>query len=417
VAMPYEIRLAQRNLARHPLRTAAMIGGLGLAVLVMIYIGSSMSSFYEDIIDRAVEQNSAHVTIWPLEKPHGQMARALRRRFGRDSLVSLTDRTFPRHHDLNGYHALGARVAEVPGVVAVANFVQGNATVSRGRINLGVLMLGIEPRQYGRVVNIHKHFADGRAPKLGPSDIAVGFRLAEKLGVHVGEHIHVATAQTQRLMRIKAIFRSGYYDKDLGQVFVTLRTAQRMLHMGNEVSGLAVRCQALEQAGVVSAALAGKLRYKIRNWMDDNASLLAEIANVNRITFFVNVLVAVVASVGMANVFSMFVLNRQKELAILRAVGASRVSLRAILIFEALFIWVVGTIIGCTLALAVMAYEQFHPYEVSAETYGIGSYATEPRPTPFLVAILLGALTMLVSAWWSSRRAARLNPVEVIFGR
>ena len=415
--MPYEIHLAHRNLMRHPCLTLAMVGGLALAVLVMVYIPSTMASFYDDMIARTVEQNSAHVTIWPLEKPRGLMTAALREEAGESTMLGFSDRTYPRYRDLNGQRALARRVTQTPGVSAVADFVRGNGAVSRGKVNLNIVIEGIDPKPYARVVAIAKQFPDKRAPKLGPNDIAIGFRMAEKLGIHAGEHVHVATAQTHRLMRVRAIFHSGYYEKDLHHGYVALRTAQRMFEMGTEVSGMAVRCDDINNATTVTAALDGRLNHKIRNWRDDNASLLAEISMVQRVTIFVNVLVAAVSSVGMASVFSMFVLNRQKELAILRAVGASRLSLRGILVFEALFIWVFGTLVGLTASLGVMAYEQSHPYAVSAETYGISSYATHPKPLAFILACVLSAVTMVMSAWYSGRRAAKLNPIRVIFGR
>ena len=308
-------------------------------------------------------------------------------------------------------------MAETHGVVAVASYVQGNAAVSRGRVNLGITVQGIVPRAYAKVVNFAKHFDNDEVPELGPSDVAIGFRMADKLGIHVGQQLRVATAQTNKLLRVKAIFHSGYYEKDLQHAYVQLKTAQSLFQTGNEVSALAVRCTDLNQAVTVSRSLAAKLNLKIRNWRDDNAALLAEIATFDRVTLFINFLVAMVAAVGMANVFSMFVLNRQKELAIIRAVGSSRASLRAILQLEASFIWLVGTIIGATAGLAVMAFEQSHPYEISAETYGIGSYATSPKAAAFISAAVLGALTMAISAWWSGRRAAKLSPIDVIFGR
>jgi lipoprotein-releasing system permease protein len=394
-----------------------MVLGLGLAVLVMAYIPSTMVSFYDDIIDKAVEQTSAHVTVWPRERRPAEVERSLRGSVDGPSVLILDDRTFPRVRDLNGYHALADRVAEVPGVTAVAAVVQGNATVSRGKVNQGIVLEGIRPDEYSEVVNIHRHFPDEELPQLGPSDLAIGFRLAEKLGVHVGEHIRVATATGSRLMRVRAVFRSGYYDKDIAHAYTALPTAQRMFGKGTEVSALAVRCTHLQQADEVTERLRGRLNYKIRNWREDNASLLAEMANMERITFFINVLVALVASVGMANVFNMFVHNRLKELAILRAVGASRLSLRSILVMEAGYIWVIGTLLGVTLALGVMAYEQAHPQAVSEETYGIGSYATEPLAGPIAVTIALAAATMAISALWSGWKAARLNPIEVIFRR
>ena len=267
------------------------------------------------------------------------------------------------------------------------------------------------------MVHIARHFPDNRAPKLGPSDIAIGFRMAEKLGVHVDEHVHVATVQTRRLLRVKAIFRTGYYQKDMHHGFVSLRTAQRMFAMGTEISGMAVRCGDLTGAPAVTRTLEGRLNHKVRNWMDDNASLLAQIATVNRITFFVTLLVALVTTVGMANVFSMFVLNRRKELAILRAMGAPRISLRAILMLEASFVWVCGAIIGCTLVLGVMAYEQLHPLAVSAERFGIGSFATSPKASAFCLALGLTFGAVICASLWGGRRAARLSPAAVIFGR
>ena len=415
--IPFEIQLARSNLKRHPWHTLAMVVGMALAVLVMVYIPSTMSSFYDDLIDRAVEQNSAHLTVWPVERQPGRMTAAMKDQYGQDAMVAFTDRTFPRHRDLNGYHALMARVEEVPGVVAAAAFVEGSATVNYGNLDLGIQVEGIDPRDYGRVVNIAAHFPGKELPKLGPSDIAIGFRMAEKLGVHEGAQLHVTGARADRLLRVRAIFRSGYYDKDLRTAFVSLKTAQRLFQMGNEVSGVAARCWALDRAGEVSRTVQGRMNNKVRNWMDDNASLLAEIKTIDRVTFFINVLVAMVASVGMANVFNMFVHSRQKELAIMRAVGSSRFSLRSILLLEATWIWFVGTLVGCTMALAVMAFEQSHPYAVSEETYGIGSYATQPKLAAFAAAVSLAAATMLVSAWWSGRRAAKLRPVEVIFGR
>ena len=417
MALPYEIHLARRNLARHPWQTAAMVFGLALAVLVMVYIPSTMASFYDDMIDRTVEQNSPHVTIWPREKQRGWLAQALRAEGGPGTIVALTDRAEPRTHNINGFHALARRIAETPGVVAVAILVEGNAAVTHAGVDLGVTVEGIEPDEYGRVVTFAKHFPDGKPPRLGPSDVAIGFRMAEKLRVHTGQQIRLATPNTSRKVRVKAIFRSGYYEKDLHHVYVQIQTAQRLFQTGNEVSALAVRCRDLHDAVPVSELLRTRISQKVRNWRDDNAALLSEIAMVQRVTLFINGLVALVASVGMANVFSMFVMNRQKELAILRAVGSSKASLRSILLLEAMFIWVLGTIIGFTVVLAVMAYEQSNPYVVSAETYGFGSYATKPKEMAFTASLVLGALTMAASAWWSGRRAAKLDPIQVIFGR
>lgn len=417
MTLPYEFHLARRDLVRYPWLTGTMILGLAVAILVMVYIPSTMSSFYDDMIDRIVEQNSPHITVWPVERRPGRLAGTLRRERGQNVQVTLADRTYPRFRYLNGYHALAKEVASVDGVTAVAAFVNGNATASRGRVNLRVDMEGIVPRQFTKVVNIARQFPDRRVPEIGPSDIAIGFRAAEKLGVHIGEHIRVSTAEVQMLMRVRAIFRSGYYAKDMYHAYTALPTAQRMFRMGNQISGLAARCDDITNAAVVSQAVRAATGRKVRNWRDDNASLLAEISTVTRITTFINILVALVASAGMANVFNIFVLNRQKELAILRAVGASRASLRLILMLEAMFIWAVGTVIGFVAVLGIMAYEQAHPFKVSAETYGISSYATQPKLMAFVLAGVLAAVTMLASAWWGGRKATKLNPVEVIFGR
>ncbi len=417
MAFPYEFQLAHRNLSRHPFHTAGMVGGLALAVLVMTYIPSTMASFYDDIKDKAIEQNSAHVTVWPRERPAGVMDRALRGEYGAQAILALEDRTFPRHRDLNGHRAVAAETENTAGVVAVAPFIKGDATVQHGKVTMSIAVEGIQPVQYSRVVNIAKHFPDRVLPKLGPMDVAIGFRMAEKLSVHVGESIRISTPTTTRRMKVRAIYHSGYYQKDLYHAYVSIEDAQNMFSMGNEVSGLAVRTEELNAAAPVSADLKRSLGLKIRNWMDDNASLLQEFETVRLVTLIINVLVAVTASVGIANVFSMFVLSRQKELAILRAIGSSKLSLRAVLMMEALFIWVAGTLIGFSLSLGVMAYETAYPFfQVSAETYGIGVYSTKPKVEPFIWAGTLSLAAMVFSALRSGSRAAKLSPVKVIFG-
>jgi lipoprotein-releasing system permease protein len=417
MAWAYEIQLARRNLASHPWHTAAMVAGLALAVVVMIYIPSTMGSFYEDIIDRSVEQTSAHVTVWPRERNKQQLVQTLRQSHPEINPQAIEDHTFPRKRDLTGYSALAERVSRAAEVLAVAPFVKADATISRGKVSMGIVVEGIIPQQHARVVNIAKHYEGNRVPQLKPDDIAIGYRLAEKLGVQEGGRVHVATPTTAQKLRVRAIYRSGYYQNDLAKAYVTLKTAQVLFGMGNDVSGLAVRCSDLNRADVVTAQLRQTIPFKIRNWMDDNASLLQEIATMKRVTVFISALVALVASVGMANVFSMFVLNRQKELAILRAMGAARLSLRTILLMEAAFIWLIGTIVGLIAVLGVMAYEQANPYEVSAETYGIGAYATRPDLHAMIVGVAMAAGTMLLSAWWSGRRVAKLNPATVIFGK
>ncbi|MFP4356117.1 MAG: ABC transporter permease [Phycisphaerae bacterium] len=417
MALAYELQLARRNLASHPLHTAAMVGGLALAVVVMIYIPSTMGSFYEDIIDRSVEQTSAHVTVWPRERNREQLIASLQRTHPELQGETIEDHTFPRKRDLTGFSALAEQVSAADQVIAVAPFVTGDATISRGRVAMGIVVEGIIPQKHARVVNIAKHYEQNRVPRLKPDDIAIGYRLAEKLGVQVGGRVHVATPTTAQKLRVRAIFRSGYYQNDLSKAYVTLKTAQVLFGMGNDVSGLAVRCEDLNKADHVAEDLRAQMPLKVRNWMDDNASLLQEIATMKRVTAFISAMVALVASVGMANVFSMFVLNRQKELAILRAMGAARFSLRAILLLEAMFIWLVGTVLGLIAVLGVMAYEQANPYEVSAETYGIGAYATRPNAQAMLLGVFMAAATMLLSAWWSGRRVAKLNPATVIFGK
>ncbi len=417
MALPYELHLARRDLGRCPWLTAGMILGLAVAVVAMVYIPNTMASFYDDLVDRIVEQNSSHITVWPREKRDGSAEAGFFEQFGPNVDLQLVDQTSPRHRWLNGHRALSKQIAGVEGVSAIAGFAKGNATLSKSRVNLGVDLEGIVPHEYARVVNISEHFPEGRVPRLGPADIAIGFRAAEKLGIHIGEHVTVATPKTQMLMRVRAIFKSGYYGKDMNHSYVALSTAQRMFRMGNEISGLAVRCRDMGEAVAVSGVLKETTGKKIRNWRDDNASLLAQVKTINRVTAFIDVLVALVSAAGMASVFSVFVLSRQKELAILRAVGAAKASLRSILMIEAMFIWAIGTVIGFTIVLGIMAYEQIHPFKVSAETCGIDSFATVPRLEAFVMAGILAACTMMGSAWWSGRRAARLNPIEVIFGR
>lgn len=146
-------------------------------------------------------------------------------------------------------------------------------------------------------------------------------------------------------------------------------------------------------------------------------SLLDEISMVKRITTLINVIVAITTVIVMSQVFSASAPNTRKELASLQTAGASSASLKIIFLLEAAIVWVAGTALGLAAVLGVMAYEQSHPLVMSAQAYGITSYATSPRLKTCVAATVLGAAAMAASALWGGRKTVKQNPSAVIFAK
>jgi len=341
--------------------------------------------------------------------------------------------------------ALVDRVREVPGVVAAAPFVYGQAMLAVGRSAAGVVVRGVDPQAAGAVVDVERHLENGSLAALaeahpvtlppaeggGQVDLAgvlLGVELARQLGVARGDVVSLVSplgtagpaGMVPRVKRfvVAGVFDSGMYDYDTTLAYLALADAQRFFDMKDGITGIEVRVRDVYGARAVArrieAALGG-FPYRARDWMEVNRNLFSALKLEKVVYGIVLCLIVVVAAFNILATLTMVVKEKRRDIAILKAMGGSNPSIGRIFILNGAVIGIAGTVLGNLLGLAgcwLLARYQF--IELPKDVFLVTTLPVRMDPINFLVVAAVSVGICVIAAVSPARRAASLVPVEVI---
>jgi len=346
---------------------------------------------------------------------------------------------------LPGDAATVDKVRAVPGVVAAAPFVYGQAMLTVGRSAAGVVVRGVDPVAAGAVVDVERHLESGSlaalaAPhpvKLAPeegggtvelSGVLLGAELARQLGVAAGDVVSLVSplgapgpgGMVPRIKRfvLAGVFDSGMYDYDTTLAYLALPDAQRFFDMKEGVSGIEVRVgdiyAAREVARRIEQALGG-FPYRARDWMEINRNLFSALKLEKVVYGIVLCLIVVVAAFNILATLTMVVKEKRRDIAVLKSMGGSSGSIGRIFILNGAVIGVAGTALGNLLGLAgcwLLARYQF--IELPKDVFLVTTVPVRMDLANFLIVAAVSIAICIIAAVSPARRAASLVPVEVI---
>ncbi len=341
--------------------------------------------------------------------------------------------------------ATSARVREVPGVTAAAPFVYGQAMLTAGRTAAGVIVRGVDPDAAGAVVDVERHLAGGGFRDLArthpvtlPSDegggtvelsgVLIGQELARQLGVARGDVVNLVSplgtpgpgGMIPRVKRfvVAGVFDSGMYDYDTTLAYLALPDAQRFFDMRHGVTGIEVRVAdvyaARDVARAIEAALGG-FPFRGRDWMEINRNLFSALKLEKVVYGIVLCLIVVVAAFNILATLTMVVKEKRRDIAILKAMGATDGAIGRIFVSNGAVIGVAGMVLGNVLGLAgcwLLATYQF--VELPKDVFLVTELPVRMEAVNFLVVATVSIAICIVAALAPARRAASLVPVEVI---
>ncbi len=340
--------------------------------------------------------------------------------------------------------ALVAKVRALPGVVAAAPFVYGQAMLAVGRSASGVVVRGIDPAAAGAVVDVERHLESGSLGSLAaphavtlPAEegggrvelpgLLIGNELAHQLGVAAGDVVSVIsplsspgpTGLVPRIKRfvVAGVFNSGMYDYDTTLAYMALADAQRFFDMKG-LTGLEVRVRDVYDARSVARRIEetlGGFPYRARDWMEINRNLFSALKLQKVVSGIVLCLIVVVAAFNILATLTMVVKEKRRDIAILKSMGGSDASIGRIFILNGAVIGVSGTVLGNLLGLAgcwILARYQF--VELPKDVFLVTTLPVHMDPVNFLVVAAVSIGICVFAAVSPARRAASLVPVEVI---
>ncbi|HJQ82428.1 MAG TPA: lipoprotein-releasing ABC transporter permease subunit [Candidatus Binatia bacterium] len=346
---------------------------------------------------------------------------------------------------VSGDPAIVERVRGVPGVVAAAPFVYGQAMLAVGRSAAGVVVRGIDPSSAGAVVDVERHLLSGTLGELGRphavtlpveegggtvelGGLLVGAELARQLGVAAGDVVSLISplgtpTPTGMLPRVKrfvvgGVFDSGMFDYDTTLAYMPIADAQRFFDLKDGLTGIEVRVTDIYDARAVARRIEdtlGGFPYRARDWMEVNRNLFSALKLEKVVYGIVLCLIVVVAAFNILATLTMVVKEKRRDIAVLKSMGGSSASIGRIFILNGAVIGVAGTVLGNLLGLAgcwVLARYQF--VELPKDVFLVTTLPVRVDPLNFVIVAAVSIAICVVAALSPARRAASLVPVEVI---
>lgn len=350
---------------------------------------------------------------------------------------------------MRDYSKIENTVSSIEGVAGATPFVYGQAMVKSGANVSGVVLRGIDTDSADRVLQINR-MQGGKMDNLSARSrqalpvesvlrdlpgVVIGKELAKNLGLYLYDTVSIISpmgiATPMGLVpRIKkflvvGIFDSGFYEYDSTLVFLSLKDSQAFLNMGDLVTGIEIRLQDIYQADRVAGAITAKLGYPywVRTWMEMNKNLFSALKLEKRVMAIILSLIVLVAAFNIITTLIMVVMEKHRDIAILKSMGASSRGVMKIFVFQGLTIGFIGTSLGCAVGLAVA----LHLSQISLFVERIFGFKILPGDVYYLselpsrvnygdvLLIALGTLLIsFISTVYPSWRASKLDPAETL---
>lgn len=370
---------------------------------------------------------------------------------GTTSHIVIQDRS---RDSIADYNALASKIEQTPHVVAATPFIYRQVMLTSHSAVQGVVVRGIDPKREVRVTELGKNITAGRLDDLepgpahesapgtprvpavpgtvpapsNPSGIALGKELALRLGLTVGDSVNVVSPVGSgaslnsvlmtpkiRAFKVVAIFQSGMYEYDSSLAYLSLAEAQKFFNMDAAVTGIEVKVDDIFQAAEIAHAIEQVLGfpYWARDWMQLNRNLLSALKLEKTMMFLLLVLIITVASFNIISTLTMIVTEKQREIAILKAMGATRRAIMRIFMLNGLIIGVTGTAIGIPLGYAFLyLIEKYWTFDQTV--YYIAHIPVHVQALDVLLVSCSAILISFAATVYPSLQAAKLDPAAAL---
>ena len=409
--MPYELFIALRYL-RAKRRQAALsvltgiaITGITVGVAALIIAQALITGFRREVQERILE-GTAHLNLLKTD-----------------------------NSGIEDYRALIERVRSVPGVRAISATTYEPVLVNAGDRQEQAIAKGVDTRAPREANEVFATIVEGDPTRLAPAEpagaggIVVGRELGRTMGVRLGDVVTIVSAharltplglQSRPLytrFRVVGIFASGLYEYDSKWTYISLDAAQRLRGDGDTAGVIQMKVNDIYAVDDVAArvrALAGP-EYMTTNWQELNRPLFAALKLQQRLVVIFFALLIAMAALNIITTLTMTVIEKHRDIAILRAQGATPRAIMRIFMLQGVIIGIAGAAIGTLVGLgASWAANRYQLVSIPAEIYSVASVTLEVRALDCLAVASLAVLISFIATIYPARAASRLVPVEAL---
>ncbi len=396
---------AKRKQAFISLITILATAGVTVGVMALIVVIAVMAGFESDLKSRILG-GQAHI------------------------IITATQGT------LGDYDRVRETIEKIDGVTAAAPLISTQVMLRSSAGMSGAVLKGIDPQAAGRVIANLTDVSFGTRANPGPEarggdtlpGIVLGRELARGLDVVTGDFVYLISPRgnlspmghipAAKRFRVTGFFESGMYEFDGAFAYIHLLDAQRLLRTPAAVNAIEVSVADVYGARRVADAIIGQLgdSYQARDWIEMNKNLFSALKLEKVAMFIILTLIVLVAAFNITSMLIMMVMEKTKDIAILKTIGATNKSIRKIFVFKGMVIGATGTLVGFGLGLALCHWlKHYNIMKLTGDIY----YSTTTLPVRLAIVdvLLIGVSALIIcflATLYPSRQAAGLNPVEAL---
>lgn len=412
--MRIQLQVALTHLTGRRRQTLVSLTGVVLGVAFFLAVSSLMRGSEHDFIRRLID-NSPHITVSDdFRRPRTQPAE---RRWAGGAVQISNVKPQRETRGIRGYRERLAFVESIPGLRA-APMLTGSAVLTFAGREQGVTLSGIVPMTMATVSTIREKMVEGSLEALdaNPNGIIIGTGLADKFDLGIGRNLNVlAAGGGSRAMKVVGLFRSGNAAVDETQTYTLLKRAQVLFDRSNRVNRFLIQLEDPYAARAVARQIEDTIGYQSVSWVEASEDILSVLVVRNIIMYSVVSAILVVASFGIYNTLSTIVLEKTRDIAILKSMGFHSRDVRLIFVCEGLVIGLIGSALGLALGaglMRVLSGVQVKPPGVSDKVFLPIWWGAEQ----FALATAFALVSCLLAAYLPARRAGRMQPVEILRG-
>ncbi len=400
----FERRVAVRFLREGRMQTLLIIVGVAAGVAVVAYISALITGLQSNTLNKTLGAQ-AHVTV---SAQDDVVVAASVPASGATTLVQTQPRS-QRPRSISNWAALVPLLEAMPAVAAVSPMVAGAGLAQRGEASKSIALVGVDLDRYDRIVSLRSKVVAGMA-RLGPGEGILGRDLADDLGVRVGDRVNLVTGTVTDALRVTALVDLGVRELNRRTVIIPLRAAQSLVGLPGGATNLDLSLVDVWAAPVLAAELAQRFPYKVESWQQANAQLVSALNAQSVSTALIRGVVMVVVVLGIASVLVVSVVQKRREIGILRAMGATRGQVLRVFLLQGAIVGALGSVLGVLLAVGLIwAFTTF-----VRGSDGLPLFAITLAPALALRIAVIATLCGVLAAVAPARRAAALDPAQAI---
>jgi len=364
------------------------VAGVAIGVMALIVVLAVMSGFDQELKDKIVG-SFAHITI---ESEEG----------------------------IGEYEQLVADLGAFPHVEAASPYIQGQVLISVRNRLFPIGVRGVRLESEKKISKLKDYIVRGNFDNLRDNSCIIGGELSSYTGLGIGDELSVYSPflKEKTHLAVAAVFNSGMYDYDFNLIFVNINTAQRLFGMENMVGGVAIKLDNLYLADKIKLDISRKVgfNYRVSSWMDRNRNFFAALKLEKTAMFIILALIVLVACFNIVSTLIVMVVEKTKDIGILRSIGASRKNIRRIFTLVGLFIGVSGTFLGSAAGILIcFLLKRYHFLKLPADIYYIQTLPVHLKLWPDITAIVVSALLIIfLSTIYPAVKASKIIPAEAL---